>query len=50
MLPNFPLHKPLAVTHSGLGHQLGAVSALGAYIFLLHLVQLAMHKAVNAAA
>ena len=37
MLPDFLLHKPLAVAQGGLAHQLGAVSALGAHIVLLHL-------------
>ena len=50
VLPDFLLHKPLAVAQGGLAHQLGAVSALGAHIFLLHLENLAMHITVNAAA
>src|SRR5699024_5539979 len=50
VLPDFLLHKPLAVAQGGLAHQLGAVSALGAHIFLLYLKQFAMHITVNAAA
>ncbi len=37
VLPDFLLYKPRAVPQDRLAHQLGAVSALGAYIFLLHL-------------
>ena len=50
VLPDFLLHKPLAVTQGGLAHQLGAVSALGAHIVLFHLENLAMHITMNAAA
>ena len=50
VLPDFLLHKPLAVAQGRLAHQLGAVSAFGAHIFLLHLENLAMHITVNAAA
>ena len=48
VFPDFPLHKPGAMPQGGLAHQLGAVGPLGAYIFLFHLVELAMYKAVYA--
>ena len=42
--------KPYPAPHYGLAHQLGAVSALGAHVLMLHLINLSMHKAVNATA
>ena len=49
VLPDFALYKPGAVPQAGLAHKLRAVGPLGSYIFLLHLKNLAMHKAVDGA-
>jgi len=50
VFPDFPFHEPGAMPQGGLAHQLGAVSPLNAHIFLLVLINLPMHKAVNSAA
>jgi hypothetical protein len=50
VFPDFPLHKPGAPPQDGFSHQLGAVGPLGAYVFLFHLKNLAVHKAVDGAA
>ena len=44
VLTDFLLHEPLAMPQAGLAHQLGAVGPLGSHVFMLHLVNLAMHK------
>ena len=47
VLPDFLLHEPGTVAQDSLAHKLGAVGPLGAYIFLFHLKNFAMHKAVD---
>ena len=47
MLPDFLLHKPLAMPQAGLAHQLGAVGPLDPHVFLFILINLAMHKTVG---
>ena len=48
MLPDFALYKPGAMPQDNLPGKLRTVGPFRSYIFLLHLVELAMHKAVNA--
>ena len=50
MFPERLFSKPHPFTAQGLAHQLGAVGPLDAHVFLLVLVNLPMHKAVNGAA
>lgn len=50
VLPHFLFNEPGAMPQGGLAHQLGAVSPLGAHIFLFHFKQFPMHKAVDAPA
>ena len=38
-----------SMPQNGLAHQLGSVSALGAHIFMLHLIDFPMHKAMHTA-
>ena len=47
VLPDFLLHKPLAMPQAGLAHQLGAVGPLDPHVFLFILINLAMHKTVG---
>ena len=49
VFPDFTLYKPGAIPQAGLTYKLGTVGPLGAYIFLLHLKNFAMHKAVDGA-
>lgn len=48
VFPDFAFYKPGAMPQDNLPGKLRAVGPFGSYIFLLHLVELAMHKAVNA--
>lgn len=48
MLSDFVFYKPGAMPQDNLPGKLRAVGPFGSYIFLFHLVELAMHKAVNA--
>lgn len=48
MLPDFAFYKPGAMPQDNLPGKLRAVGPFDSYIFLFHLVELAMHKAVNA--
>ena len=47
VLPDFLLHKPLAMPQAGLAHQLGTVGPLYPHVFLFILINLAMHKTVG---
>ena len=49
VLPYAPPHEAGALAERGLAQKLGVMGPLGAYIFLLHLVNLPMHKAVDGA-
>ena len=48
VLPDALSCVPRPLPEDGLAHQLGAVGPLGSHVFMLHLVNLAMHKAVGA--
>ena len=50
VLPDFLLHKPLAMPQAGLAHQLGAVGPLGADVLLLHFKNFPMYEAMDGAA
>ena len=49
VLPYAPPHEAGALAERGLAQKLGVMGPLGAYIFLLYLVNLPMHKAVDGA-
>lgn len=50
VLPNSLFDMVRTMPQDGLAHQLGVVRALGAHILMLHLVNFAVDKCVNAAA
>ena len=50
VFPDGLFYMARTMPQNRLAHQLGAVSALGAHIFMLHLVDFAVDKCVNAAA
>ena len=49
VLPDSLFYMARTVPQNRLAHQLGAVSALGAHIFMLHLIDFPMHKAMHTA-